>query len=142
MSDVQLASQIEPSNNDNEFVKNGLLIVPNPTGYYDHDQNVYIYFEIYNLSQDSKGNTSFTIEYTLTLLDKKRRGLMNLFGLLGGSKSSITLRNDREGNSDFSREYLAIDISNADLGEHDLSVKIKDKFSGESVLRSQKIHLY
>ena len=116
--------------------------MPNPARAFSHENPIHIYFEIYTLTQDSIGNTEFTIEYTLSSLKGKEKGIKTLFGLFGGGgKSSVTIRTDRKGDDEFSVEYLAIDVSKVEPGDYELSVKVRDKHTGETVKRTKRITL-
>ncbi len=139
ISDIELATRIESATQPGKFVKNGLVVVPNPTRLYQRKAPVYIYFEIYHLTQDVKQKTSFIIEYKVELQEQKSKGLFGLFG--GGGKSSITTQIDREGKSELSVEYLAIDVSYLKAGEYNLEVKITDKQSGKTALQTKRIAL-
>jgi hypothetical protein len=142
ISDIQLASLVEPATFQSEFVKNDLLVVPNPNHNFDLNNPLYLYFEIYNLSQNANNRTLYTIEYVLSSLKQKKSGLSNLFGLFGGGKDySVSIQNYREGESEFSVEYLAMDISKAKPGMYDLRVKIIDKLSGSNIERSSRVVL-
>jgi len=139
ISDIQLATRIEPATKPGKFEKNGLIVIPNPTRLFALKDPVYIYFEIYHLTQDVKGNTSFSIEYTMTLLERKKKGLLSLFG--GGGKSSISTQIEREGKGELSVEYLAIDVSQLKAGEYDLIVKVTDRLNGKPAVQKRKMAL-
>ncbi|HEX9972016.1 MAG TPA: GWxTD domain-containing protein, partial [bacterium] len=139
LSDIELATKIEPTTKDTKFKKNGLLVIPNPTHLFSTKTPVYVYFEIYRLSQDATGKTSFTIDYTLTLLESRRKGILGLFS--GGGKSSISTQIDREGDSEFSVEYLAIDASQVKPGEYNLVITITDRLNGTTAAQQRRIAL-
>ena len=139
ISDIQLARRIEPATQPGKFVKNGLLVVPNPTRLFKLKDPVYIYFEIYNLTRDLRRTTSFIIEYKLTLLEPKKRGLLSLFG--SGGKSSISTQIEREGKGERSVEYLAIDVSELKAGEYNLEVKVTDQQANKTAIQSVGIAL-
>jgi len=142
LSDIQMASLITSAQPGNKFNKRDLLVIPNPSKTYSNKKPVYIYFEVYNLQGDSKGNTKFVIEYTLSFLKGKKKSIKNLFGIFGSKgKSSISTLIDREGNNEFSVEFLAIDVSKVKIGEHELSIKIADKISGETVSKKGELTL-
>ncbi len=142
MSDIQLASRVEPATIKSEFEKSGLAIYPNPRWTFQGGDPIHIYFEIYNLSQDSQGNALFTIDYDLLKVKGNNRGIMNLFGLLrSGAKKSVTIHSDRNSQSDFSSEYLAIDVSELDPGEYELTIKVSDIMEGETVERRVRLTL-
>lgn len=51
VSDIQLAYRINSSSTQQQYVKNGYFILPNPAAYYGQDHQIlYYYAEIYNLS--------------------------------------------------------------------------------------------
>ncbi|KPJ96636.1 MAG: hypothetical protein AMJ53_00155 [Gammaproteobacteria bacterium SG8_11] len=138
ISDIQLATNIEPTSEISFFVKNGLMVVPNPTHHFSLNSLLYLYFEIYNLSQDESGKSIFTIEYTLENVKKKKK-FLGLFG--GGNKPSVTFNSEREGNSESSIEYYAIDISKAEPGEYILSVHITDNLNSAIAERKRRINI-
>lgn len=139
ISDIQLATRIEPASEPGKFVKNGLVVVPNPTRFFALRDPVYIYFEIYNLTPDLKRSTSFIIEYKLTRLERKKKGLLGLFG--GGGKSSISTQIEREGKGERSVEYLAIDVSQLKPGEYHLEVTVTDQQTGQTAIQAKRIAL-
>lgn len=142
ISDIQLASFVEVAADTSQFSKNGLLVYPNPTRKFFLNAPIHVYFEVYNLFIDSQGSSYFTIEYDLSSIQKKGRGITNLFGLLGGgAKKSITIQNEREGKQNFSCEYLAIDASNLDTGSYELTISVRDKHQGEVIQRSENLTL-
>ena len=142
MSDIQLASLITAEKPNSRFNKNGLFVLPNAGKSFFKDKPIYVYFEIYNLLRDSAGRTNFTIEYTLTFFKGEKRKAKNLFGLLGSSgKSAISTSIDREGDDEFSFEYLAIDVSGVKKGHYQLSVKVTDNLNQATTMRQTFLDL-
>jgi GWxTD domain-containing protein len=141
MSDIQLASRVEFTTGQAEFEKNGIAFYPNPGRIYYRKIPIHVYFEIYNLKMDEKGITFFSIDYDLTSLNFKK-GLTNLFGILGGgSKSSVTIHTERQGSDEFSPEYLAIDAGNLNVGEYELTIKISDQNANKVVEQKTRLIL-
>ena len=138
MSEIELASKIQPATSKTKFVKNDLTVVPNPSSSFSKKKPVYIYFEIYGLTQ-SERSSNFSIEYTLTLLKSKAKKFLGIFG--GGGKSSITTKIDREGKDEMSVEYLAIDVSSVKAGDYELKVEVKDEATGKTVSQTRKMTL-
>ena len=142
LSDIQMASFISSTEPGSKFNKNDLLVLPNPTKTYLRKKPVYLYFEIYNLSKNEGGGTDFSIDYTISHLKEENKTVGNLFGFLGNAgKSSISTAINREGNSEMSVEYLAIDVSKVKAGNHELIVKIKDNISGLAVKKKTDLKL-
>lgn len=138
LSEVELATRIEPTSAKSKFAKNGLLVLPNPTHSFSLDKPVYIYFEIYQLRPDAAGKTSFLIDYSLTLRKASDGGLLRLFR---GGKSTIGTRIEREGNSERSVEYLALDVSKLKRGEYELTIQVTDRHSGQSARQRRGLAL-
>ena len=139
ISDIQLATRIEPAVRGGKFNKNGLQVIPNPTRLFLLKAPVYIYFEIYQLTLDADGSSAFSIEYTLTHLKSNSKGLFSLFSR---GKSSITTKIDREGKAEFSVEYIAVDVSKARSGEYELAVKVTDKLTGRTTIQTREVALH
>ena len=143
MSQIQLATDISPVSDSSQFVKHGLKILPNPSGRFSREDLLYSYLEIYNLNLNSVGQGQFSIEYQLTHTKPRKKGLANLFGLLGGGEpSSISIQNERQSSGEYSIEYLALDVNNLQMGSYELTINIKDELSGESMSRQTKLYLY
>ena len=142
ISDIQLASQVEPAIRSHKFVKNDLLIVPNPTRQIFRKTPQFIYFEIYNLVRNDQGKTNYSIEYSVTLEEIEARGVKKVLSLFGGgTKSTITATIDREGENEFSAEYFQLDASHIKAGEYELILKVKDHHSGREAMRKMNIHI-
>ena len=143
LSDIQVASFIEPSDLSSDFVKNGLLVIPNPAASFTRDKPIYLYFELYNLILNESGNSFITVDYTLTSTEeRKKKTLFNLFGILGKAKiHSISIQNERTYTSDFAVEYLALDVSSIPSGSYTLSVRITDASAGATVEKSKTVYL-
>ena len=143
ISHIQLATDISPASDSSQFVKHGLKIIPNPSGRFSRENLLYSYLEIYNLTLNSDGRGQFSIEYRLTHTNPRRRGITNLFGLLGGvGTSSISIQSERESAAEFSVEYLALDVNNLQSGSYELNITIKDELSNENVSRQTNLFLY
>jgi GWxTD domain-containing protein len=55
ISDIQLASRIQPQETTDKFCKNNYQVIPNPSGLYGTGAPIlYFYAEIYNLSQEGE----------------------------------------------------------------------------------------
>ncbi len=139
LSDIQLATTIAPASQPGRFVKHGLLVVPNPIRRFELKKPIYIYFEVYHLTPNQEGTTSFDIDYKLVLKKRENKGVGKLFS--GTGKSSIATKIEREGTGEMSVEYLAIDASQLKAGEYELEVMVTDRHSHQSAKRSRAILL-
>ena len=94
---------------------------------------MYVYFEVYNLTPDEFGTTSFVIEYTVAKIEKETKtvleDLLRIFGSKDKPTTSVAI--EHLGDTPDSAEYLALDLSNAGKGDFRLNVRVKDLHSGE-----------
>jgi hypothetical protein len=105
-----------------------------PSHKFDRKTPVYIYFEVYNLQVNDQKNSQYSLDYNMVLENGKKRGIGNLFGLLGGGKkSSISIRNERQEPGDSSVEYLALDTAQMESGDYKLEITVTDELSGDTV---------
>jgi len=75
LSDIELATSVKSDTSNGKFTKNGLEVIPNPSGIYGTGRNMLsFYFEIYNLNND-------TIPYEIfySILDDKGK-VINTIG--------------------------------------------------------------
>ncbi len=129
MSDIQLAAKIEASDNQTEFTKNGLLVVPNPSGTFHIGLPVlYFYAEVYNLPF-SDGNPEFyslesfisDIEGTVVrTFPKKRQQKPGKSVVLVGGNNIVTLNS----------------------APHFLYLKFTDETSGQVIEKRKRFNLY
>ncbi len=122
------------------FNLRGIHAVPNPSLRFSRNDPVYIYFELYNLTPDERGTTSFEISYGLTRL--KQKGVKRLLGIFGGGKkptTSVTV--SQLGDTPDTREFRSLDLSKAGGGEFLLKVKVRDNHAGTEREKSVELVL-
>ena len=141
VSSILPAYTIEPSDRPDAFARDDLRVVPNPSKRFSRRKPVYVYFEIYSLSPDEGGVTSFTVEYTLSQSKRKgKRKRLRRFGTGDSPETSITI--ERLGDTPVSKEYLSLDLGKAGRGDFTLNVKVSDLNSGETGERSVELALF
>lgn len=122
------------------FNLRGIQAVPNPSLRFSRRDPVYIYFELYNLTPDERGTTSFEVSYGLTRL--KRQGIRRLLRIFGsGEKPATTVTVERLGDSPDTRESLALDLNKAGSGEFLLKVTVRDIHAGTEREKSVELVL-
>ena len=127
LSDLELAFNIVPFDSSSVFNRGELSIVPNPSAKFKKSEPMFLYYEIYNLTKDEQGVTSFETEYSINQIERQKKGLKRIFGFLGGGgKESISIKNDRQGHDETSFEYASFDVSKLDSGDYRLTVKVND----------------
>ncbi len=151
MSDIVLASLVERgpeiAGRINRPIPSGkdYSILPNPTGIFSKDQDLYIYYEVYNLAQNEKGSTDF--QQTIILKKKGEEGIsvgklvgsvMKFFGA-NDDEQQIGLTSQYQTKDKESQIYLQLDMSNYDPGNYILTVKIKDNISGKETQQQTEL---
>ncbi|MDP6038605.1 MAG: hypothetical protein QGG64_08655, partial [Candidatus Latescibacteria bacterium] len=139
VSDIQLASTISDTG-ATKFKKKDVWIIPIPTRSYGNAQNVYAYFEIYNLSKNSFGQTQYKTEYRI------RSSAMPAVGVFGAvatgfraifraSKPQVAITNELSGREPDEREYVEIVLNKVKPGVNALEVVVTDQVTGKSIER-------
>lgn len=110
---------------------------PYPFSTLDADEQISIYFELYNLALDEEGRSRYAVEYTV-VRPKEDGGLF--FGLFGGDGQAETrTKVTHQGDSSREEEFVQIDLSEwKDVTEGDLSISVQvtDKVTGKKAQRS------
>ena len=140
VSEIQLASSISDEGAA-KFQKEDVWIIPIPTRSYAETQNVYAYFEIYNLTKDAFGQTRYKTEYRI------RSSAMPSVGVFGAvatglraifrtSKPQVAITNELSGRDADEREYVEIVLNKVKPGVNALEIIVTDLVSGKSVERA------
>jgi len=83
VSDIELATLIEEDTTEEQFTKNGLKVIPNPSRIFGQIRDkLYFYFEVYNLKKD-------TIPYEINYIILDNEG--NEINRIGPKKKSKTV---------------------------------------------------
>lgn len=134
ISDLKLAVLIAPSGVQGPFVRKGLNITPNPGRLYIRENPVYVYYEVYNLSQDGEGKTAYEIFYEISPLHgSERRGWS---ARRQRDMQAVMMAFSGEGNTTDDREYTSLDSSGLPAGEYVLTVTLTDQNAESTVSKS------
>jgi hypothetical protein len=134
MSDVLLAADVENQPGKYPLTRKDLGIVPNPTQTFNHNTDIYLYYEVYNLRQNDNQKTNFDQRITLKRV-KESSFIEDIFSSLAGLFSSkhndeITLTTNYQTFEKNSQVYLQLDMNNYQPGDYIVTVTIDDKFAG------------
>ena len=133
ISDIKLADDIKPSNDEGAFIRNGLRISPNAGHLYQRGQLVYVYYEIYNLHQDDVGVTQYETLYEVT---PKGAVLRDRTQQTAEDEQSVLLSYDESGLSRDDVKFTGLDTSMLAPGEYELSLVVTDRHSGQRTSRT------
>jgi GWxTD domain-containing protein len=79
VSDILFARSIGPAESPSVFSRGALEVVPHPLRAYSRSFPMPIYFEIYNLSLDQRGVSSYTLEYKIVPHTQEKRAFWERF---------------------------------------------------------------
>lgn len=128
VSDIEIAQYVDNTISREKFVKpkSTLKVVPNPAAGILKTKPLTVYYEIYNLTLNDEGKSSYQISYSIKMAENPDF-LAKIKGVFSGkneaSTSSITTK---EGKSTTEREYIGFDISELPPGVATLEIKVKD----------------
>jgi hypothetical protein len=139
MSGIELAHSIRESTTESPFYKSELEIIPNASKIFSRKDNIYTYFEIYNIPQLGGRQTAFSVDYRIRLLQEKQSGLFaKVAQLFKRSQPMVTNLIERSADKPVSFEYLALNLSNQVTGIYELEIKVQINDSQE--IETRKIN--
>ncbi len=133
VSDIEIAQYVDNTISKEKFVKpkSTLKVVPNPAAGIIKTKPLTVYYEIYNLTVNNEGKSSYQISYSIKMADNPNF-MGKITGVFSGKKeastSSVTVK---EGKSTTEKEYIGFDISELPTGVATLEIKVKDLLSGK-----------
>jgi len=143
ISDIKLATSITAQSDEGPFVRNSLKINPNPSRIYERADPVHFYYELYNLTKNNDGRTSYRIELEVTTQEKRRnivwRFLAGIGNLIkrGDDDQSVLLIFDDEGTSTDAYRYMSIDTGESPTGTYIMTLKITDLYTSQTVSKTK-----
>ena len=139
-SSLEQAYKITPNNNSNERGKENVTIIPNPTLTFDKSENVYTYYEIYNLSYGHDEHTNYSVSFDIQKKDNSKSIWDFFSGLFGTSKAyNISIKNNYNGSRKNVSNYLAFDISELKSGDYKMTLTVKDNVSNKQTSTSSDL---
>ena len=147
MSDIELAFWIGPTDQEGEFVKQGLRVVPMASKAFRANQTAFVFFEIYNLEKDTFGQTKYEIEYVFQTQEKgiapvrALRGLGRMLKLQEKSKE-VTVSYEQTGNISEEVAYVELDLQDVSPGAQKVSVEITDRVADQKVRKEILFEIY
>jgi GWxTD domain-containing protein len=145
LSDIVLASKIDRGLEIPERIKRrDYSILPNPSGIFSAKQNLYIYYEIYNLEKNAAGLTDFSQDLILQKRDENGTinkifsPILKFVGINNEEKKTELSSNfqTRENNSQID---LQLDMTGYEPGDYVLTIKLKDNITGKETEQSTEL---
>ncbi len=112
----------------------GENIIPYFTREISRTHDIYLYFEIYNLSTDDALKSHYTI--STGIQPQIRRGVSKLLHTIFGNENKITSTFEAAGNGRDDRYSFAINMTDVPKGKVDLVIQVTDTGTGKSVTQT------
>ncbi len=133
LSDLQLGYHISDRGGDEKFKKGDIYVIPMTTRAYRKDQNAYVYYEVYNLTPNTFGETRYRITYTISSETPKRpfNLLRSSVGVLTGlfareEETQVKVGFDQVGNDPATTGYFELSLDKVKPGYNRLTVTVED----------------
>jgi hypothetical protein len=136
LSDLQLAWSVAEAE-AGKFTKNGLQVIPMPTRTYRRSQNVFAYYEVYNLARDEFGRTRYRVEYTIRPTEGPNRGIISRLvqSFTGEEREEVAVGYEQVGMRPSEPTYVELDLSESYAARHRLKVEVTDLNTAKTASR-------
>jgi len=132
ISDILFARSIEQTDSPSMFTRGPLDVVPHPIRAYSRGFPMPIYFELYNLTPDAQGMTSYTIEYRIIPHTDKKEDFWDRFD---GDATVVSSKFESSGVSEHETRHLFIDMEHLEKGSYDLLITLTDDYTQQTVFQ-------
>ena len=139
ISDIILAARIDKSSTDFTSIKRkNMSILPNPLQTFSHTNDVFIYYEVYNLTLDDNNSSNFEQNIIITKPTEETgignviNSVLGFFGI-GDEDDIVTLTTNYQSFNKDTQVYLQLDMGNYEKGNYIIRVIIEDKLSDKTV---------
>ena len=147
LSDILLAQKVvKDSINAFPLRRKDISILPNPTSFFSRRNNLYLYYEVYNL-EDKDSLTDFEQRITIKQINKQnglKKTINSLLGIFGAARNDdgITLTSNYQTYNNSPQMYLQLDMNDAKPGDYEITVTVYDNVSQKEVSKSTLIKWY
>jgi len=123
LSDVVLAENIT--------AKEEINIVPHFSNVVSKNNDIYLYFETYNLTLDDRGQARYKIE--THFVPKNKNIVQWMRGVLSGTSDyKVASAFEATSRSTEDHYYFALDVKNVKKGKYQFMIRVVDELSGQS----------
>lgn len=135
ISDPALSAGVLQGGDVPRFQRYGRTIVPLPSKRFLRSQPLFLYYEVYNLQPNDRGNVSFRVDYTIRAERLERSAVERFFSGLAGlvgvrtEPNAVTLSFEREAPHPWSGvwpEHLSFETRALEPGVYALEVVVTD----------------
>jgi hypothetical protein len=146
LSDVMLAYNVVEAPDGKpakagDLVRKDLSIRPAPWSVFGKKNPIYLYFEIYNLTQQAGNQTKFQVEAILSPKQVDAGFGVSVRNLFRGKEKGVSVKFDGSGTTKDDGQYLIIDANDQKEGLYSLTLRLKDLNSGKTTEMQKDLFL-
>jgi hypothetical protein len=132
ISDILFARSIAKTENPSIFTRGPIEVVPHPVRAYSRSFAMPIYFELYNLTLDDRGVSSYTIDYRIIPHSARKKDFWDRFE---GSSTVVSSTFQSSGVSPHETQYLYLNMENLKKGTYDFLITLTDDITQQTVFQ-------
>ena len=126
LSDILFARRISQAENPTVFTRGALDVIPHPLRAYSRSVSMPLYFEVYNLTTDATGVSSYTVEYKIIPHERDKKRFWQRFRQ---STPVISSRFHSSGYGETEIQHITVNMENLKKGSFDLLITLTDDLS-------------
>lgn len=132
ISDVLFAQKIAATEELSPFSRGALEVIPHPIRRYAVGTPVPVYFEVYALALDERGQSDYEVEYRVVPSSDDKKSIFDRFA---GSQTVFSSRFDGSGYNTTEPLHITIKSENLKPGLYDFIVRVKDTLAQSETFR-------
>lgn len=138
LSDILFAQKIAPTTELSPFSRGALEVVPHPIRRYAVGTPVPVYFEIYGLDLEERGQSDYAVEYRVVPSSDDKKSIFDRFD---GGETVFASRFEGSGFNANEPLHLTIKSENLKPGLYDFIVRVKDELSQSETYRQASFRI-
>ncbi len=138
LSDILFAQKIAPTAELSPFSRGALEVVPHPIRRYAVGTPVPVYFEIYGLDLEERGQSDYEVEYRVVPSSDDKKSIFDRFD---GGETLFASRFEGSGFNANEPLHLTIKSENLKPGLYDFIVRVKDELSQSETYRQASFRI-
>ena len=138
LSDILFAQKIAPTAELSPFSRGALEVVPHPIRRYAVGTPVPVYFEIYGLDLEERGQSDYEVEYRVVPSSDDKKSIFDRFD---GGETVFGSRFEGSGFNANEPLHLTIKSENLKPGLYDFIVRVKDELSQSETYRQASFRI-
>lgn len=138
ISDILFAQKIAPTTELSPFSRGALEVVPHPIRRYAVGTSVPVYFEVYGLNLEERGQSDYEVEYRVVPSSDDKKSIFDRFS---GGETVFASRFAGSGYNANEPLQLTIKSENLKPGLYDFIVRVKDQLSQSETYRQASFRM-